>query len=201
MSLRVVPDIVASAAAEMDNIGSNISSANAKAAAPTASLEAAAADDVSAAVAQTFGQHAQGYQDISAAMERFHSHFVKAMTSTASTYTDAESANAIPLQSLLSSGMLGGSVMSGLPMSGLSLPNVNVGSLLGGLSSPNLASLQNLLSLSSLGTLPAVPGDPGLAGVATPAALVRPASTWRWPAAGARRGARRASLEVVTAAS
>jgi hypothetical protein len=33
------------------------------------------------------------------------------------------------------------------------------------------------------------------------AALARPASTWRWPAAGARRGERRASLEAATAAT
>jgi PE family len=174
MALRVVPDIVASAAAKMDDIGSTISSANTKAASPTASIEAAAADDVSAAVAATFGQHAQGYQDIGAQMERFHAQFVKAMTATAATYAESEAANATQVRSSLGSGIVA-TVMNGLPMGGgVSMPNVNVGSLLGGLSSPNLTSLQGLLTLPSLGTVPSVQTVPGLLSPAAPAALVRP---------------------------
>jgi PE family len=61
MSFVVVPpELVAAAAANLAAIGSEVNAANAIAAAPTVQVLAAGADEVSAAMAALFGQHALG---------------------------------------------------------------------------------------------------------------------------------------------
>jgi hypothetical protein len=89
-----VPDAVAAAAGDLDNIGSTISQANTAAAFPTTGLVAAGADDVSLGVAQLFSAHAQDYQSFSAQLEAFHQDFVQNITAGASAYANAEAANA-----------------------------------------------------------------------------------------------------------
>ncbi len=69
--LLVSPDFVDSAAADLASIGSAVGAANNAAAAPTAELLAAGADEVSAAVAAVFAEHAKGYQTLSAQAESF----------------------------------------------------------------------------------------------------------------------------------
>jgi hypothetical protein len=69
--LIAAPEYVASAAADLANIGTTISSANAVAFAPTSTVLAAGADEVSATVAALFGAHAQAYQALSAQAARF----------------------------------------------------------------------------------------------------------------------------------
>src|SRR5271156_2910384 len=93
-NLFEVPDAVAAAAGYLGNIGSTISQANAAAAFPTTGLVAAGADDVSLGVAALFGEHAQGYQTLSAQLEAFHQEFVQNITAGASAYANAEAANA-----------------------------------------------------------------------------------------------------------
>ena len=66
------PEFLTAAATDLANIGSTIGAANAAAAAPTTSLLAAGADEVSAAVAALFGGHAQSYQALSAQAAAFH---------------------------------------------------------------------------------------------------------------------------------
>jgi hypothetical protein len=93
-----IPDAVAAAAGDLENIGSTISQANTAAAFPTTGLVAAGADDVSLGVAQLFGAHAQDYQSLSAQLEAFHQEFVQNITAGASAYAQAESTSAKALE-------------------------------------------------------------------------------------------------------
>ncbi|ORA10164.1 PE family protein, partial [Mycobacterium angelicum] len=96
-----VPATVTAAATDLAGIGSALAAANAVAALPTTTVLAAAADDVSAAVAAVFGTHAQEYQALSAQVSAFHDQFVRNLTSGAGAYAAAEAAAASPLQDLL----------------------------------------------------------------------------------------------------
>jgi hypothetical protein len=147
VSLSVVPDLVAAAASHLDGLGSSISAANAAVALPTTEVIAPAADEVSAAIASLFGQHAQEFQALSVQAAKFHQNFVQALSSGANTYAAAEAANTSPLGGLLggggssgssggllggvtgSSGLLGGLTGSGGLLGGLT----GTGGLLGGL--------------------------------------------------------------------
>ncbi|WP_373194432.1 PE family protein, partial [Mycobacterium marinum] len=79
--LAIAPEIVAAAAADMDGIGS--------------------ADEISAAIAELFGNHAQQYQALSAQIARFHDQFVRSLSGAAQTYASAEATGAAPLQPVL----------------------------------------------------------------------------------------------------
>lgn len=76
------PEVVVAAASDLAGIGSAIGAANAAAAVPTMGCHAGA-DEVSAAVADLFGAHAQAYQALSAQAALFHEQFVHAMTAGA----------------------------------------------------------------------------------------------------------------------
>src|SRR4051794_14830330 len=93
-----VPDAVSVVAAELAGMGSTISSANAAAALPTTAVMAAAADEVSAAIASLFGAHAHGYQALSSQAAAFHEQFVRALTAGAGSYAAAEGANTSLMQ-------------------------------------------------------------------------------------------------------
>ncbi|MCV7075105.1 PE family protein, partial [Mycobacterium szulgai] len=95
-----VPETVSAVANELADIGSAISSANAAAALPTTGVVAAAADEISAAIASIFGVHAQGYQALSSQAAAFHEQFVRALAAGATSYAAAEAASASPLQAL-----------------------------------------------------------------------------------------------------
>ena len=101
MSLLVVaPELVESAAANVESIGSALRAANAAAAAPTTGIAAAGADEVSAAVAALFAGHGQEFQALSAQASAFHQQFVQALSAGAGSYLAAEAANASPLQAV-----------------------------------------------------------------------------------------------------
>jgi hypothetical protein len=51
------PQLMASVAAEINGIGANLTAANAAAAGPTSTLAAAAADEISQALAKAFGTY------------------------------------------------------------------------------------------------------------------------------------------------
>jgi PE family len=74
------PEALTAAATDLTNIGSTIGAATAAAAAPTTSVLAAGADEVSTAVAALFGAHAQSYQALGARAAAFHEQFVQALT-------------------------------------------------------------------------------------------------------------------------
>ncbi len=98
--VTAVPEMVAGAATNLASLGSTISAAHAVAAAPTNGLAAAAADEVSAAIASLFSGHAREYQAVSVRAAAFHSQFVQLLGDAGGSYTAAEAANAGPLQTL-----------------------------------------------------------------------------------------------------
>lgn len=119
MSLITAPEILAATAADVENIGSAISTAGANAAAPTISLPAAAEDEVSAAIARLFGAYGQEYQALISQAATFHAQFAQTLAAASGAYTQAELANAAlmsgisnalpaPLQALLGQTPAGG---------------------------------------------------------------------------------------------
>ena len=97
-NLLVAPEIVTTTVADIENIGSTISAASAAAAAPTTGLLAAAADEVSAAIANLFGTHGQEFQALVGQVEAFQTSFQQTLAAAANAYvqTEAASAAAIP---------------------------------------------------------------------------------------------------------
>ncbi|MDC8975915.1 PE family protein, partial [Mycobacterium marinum] len=98
--LVTVPQTVATAAGNLAAIGSSITDASAAAAAPTTELAAAGADEISAAIAQLFGTHAQIYQRISAQAMAFHDQFARSLSAASGSYANAEATNTLTLQSV-----------------------------------------------------------------------------------------------------
>ncbi|BBX75477.1 PE family protein [Mycobacterium shinjukuense] len=88
------PEQLKAAATELAGIGSTINAANAAAAAPTTSVLAAGADEISAAVAALFGAHGQMYQGLCAQAAVVHDQFVQAMSAAGRAYASTEAANA-----------------------------------------------------------------------------------------------------------
>ncbi|OBI54829.1 PE family protein [Mycobacterium sp. E787] len=85
----VAPETLASVSSDLASIGSRISEATAAVVGPTTHLTAAAADEVSAAVATLFGSHGQTYQALSARASTFHREFVQALAVSGSSYAAA----------------------------------------------------------------------------------------------------------------
>lgn len=98
--LIAAPEMMVAAATDLARVGSTISAAKVAAAAPTTSVIAAGADEVSASIAALFGAHAQAYQALSAQAASFHDQFVQAPNAGANSYASAEAANASPLQAV-----------------------------------------------------------------------------------------------------
>lgn len=99
--LVAVPDMLASAATDVEGIGSSLTAATAAAAGPTTAVAAAGGDEISAAIAALFSSHAQAHQALSAEAAAFHTQFVRALTGAANAYASAEAANAAPLRTLV----------------------------------------------------------------------------------------------------
>ncbi|MHA7650969.1 PE family protein, partial [Mycobacterium sp. ML4] len=97
----VDPEMLAAAATDVESIGSALSEANAAAAARTTGVLAAAADEVSEAIAALFSGQAEAYQVVSAQAALFHQQFTQAMSAGGAMYAAAEAASSSPLQSLL----------------------------------------------------------------------------------------------------
>ena len=84
------PEMLATVATDMENVGSALSAAVTDVAGPTTGLVPAAEDEVSAAVAKLFGAYAQEYQAVIAKAEAFHSEFTQALGAAANAYAHAE---------------------------------------------------------------------------------------------------------------
>jgi hypothetical protein len=97
--VTIAPEFVGQAAADLEGIGSELSEANAAAAAATTGVIAPGADEVSLAITALFGTHARQYQALSAQAAAFHSEFVSLLNAGAGSYVSTEVANA--RQSLL----------------------------------------------------------------------------------------------------
>ncbi|OBJ47833.1 PE-PPE domain-containing protein [Mycobacterium sp. 1423905.2] len=98
--LTTQPQLLADAATNVADIRSAIAAANAAAAGPTTSLAAAAADEISEAIAVLFGSHAQEYQAVIGQATAFHEQFVAALTAAGNAYAAAEAQAATTLNSL-----------------------------------------------------------------------------------------------------
>ena len=89
------PEMLTSAAGQLQGVGSTISARNAAVAAPTTGVVAAAADEVSALTAAQFGAHAAMYQAASSQAAAVHEMFVHILGASAGSYADTEAANTI----------------------------------------------------------------------------------------------------------
>ncbi|ORB87866.1 PE family protein, partial [Mycobacterium kansasii] len=118
--VTAIPDVMALAAADLSDMGSALAAANAAAALPTSGLVAAAADEVSKAIAAVFSTHGRQYQALSAAMAAWQGQFVQALTEAGSAYAAAEAANVSPLQALeqFLLGAINGPTIAGRPLIG-----------------------------------------------------------------------------------
>jgi hypothetical protein len=93
---------LASAAADLATIGSNVSAAHLVAAARTVAVVPAAADEVSTSIAHLFSQHAANYQALAGQAAAFNGQFVHNLTAGAFSYAGIEAKLAASLSSLLS---------------------------------------------------------------------------------------------------
>lgn len=121
--LSVAPESLASAAADLESIRAALDTAKAAVAGPTTNLTAAAADEVSAAVATLFTSYGREFQALSARVGTFHQQFVRALSAASSSYLSAESVNAATLQTTLA-GPLSANVAT-LIMGGTGNPTPN----------------------------------------------------------------------------
>ena len=87
------PEMIASAASDVANIGSTLNAANAAAVAPTVAVLPAAADEVSASIANLFSAHAVDYQALGGRAAAFHEQFMQNLTAGAGSYVGAEATN------------------------------------------------------------------------------------------------------------
>jgi PE family len=99
--LLVAPDILETAAADITQIGSAINAGNLAAAIPTTAVTAAAADEVSTAIAALFGAHAQKYQAAAAQLATYHEQFVGELSAAAASYAGTEATIDTTLQGVV----------------------------------------------------------------------------------------------------
>ncbi|KZS67312.1 hypothetical protein A4G27_19775 [Mycobacterium kansasii] len=99
--LIAAPDMLTTAAVDAAGIASSVRAANLAALAPTSTLMAAAADEVSAAITSLFSGYANEYQALSAQAVAFHEQFVQALSAASGAYAAAEAANVNLLQTLV----------------------------------------------------------------------------------------------------
>ncbi|MGO9349506.1 MAG: PE family protein [Mycobacterium sp.] len=92
--VTALPAMLASAAGELQSIGSAVAAGNTAAAAPTTGVVPAAADEVSALTAAQFAAHGALYQELSAQATAIHELFVSTLGTSAASYAAAEAANA-----------------------------------------------------------------------------------------------------------
>jgi PE family len=96
--VMAAPQLVEAAATDLAAIGSALGAAHVAAATPTRVLLPAAADEVSAGIAQLFSQHADGYQKLAGQAASFHGQFTQQLTASANAYASAEAAGAALLR-------------------------------------------------------------------------------------------------------
>jgi hypothetical protein len=105
--LVAAPELLTSAAADVESIRSSLTAAHLAAAGPTTGLAAAAADEVSEAVTALFAGYGQEFQALSTRAGAFQQQFLQALSSAASSYVAAEEAGALLLQQQLQPNLLG----------------------------------------------------------------------------------------------
>jgi PE family len=122
VSFVIVPETVTAAAGNLAGIGSTLTEATTAAAVRTTSITAAAADEVSIALARLFGWYGQQFQALSAEAAAFHDEFVGSLKGSAAAFFDTELGNAAAttdpilggLGPILGGGTGGGGILGGL---------------------------------------------------------------------------------------
>jgi PE family/Histidine phosphatase superfamily (branch 1) len=97
----VAPDVLETAATDAAQIGSAVKAGHLAAAISTTELAAAGADEVSAAIAELFGAHAQAYHAAAAQAETHYEQFVRTLSAAAASYAGAEATIAASMQGAL----------------------------------------------------------------------------------------------------
>src|ERR1700753_636069 len=93
-SVITQPQLIATAATDVEEIRSAIGAAKGAAVGPTTGLVAAAQDEVSAAVAALFGGYGKEYHSLLRQAAAFHGEFAATLAAAGNAYTAAETANA-----------------------------------------------------------------------------------------------------------
>ncbi|GAB2994960.1 PecA family PE domain-processing aspartic protease [Mycobacterium bourgelatii] len=101
MSVVIAQELIASAGADLVNLGDAINAATAAVSKPTSGLLPAAADEISAAIADLFNEHGQAFQALSTQTSTFHVRFTQLLNGGVAQYVGAEAAAASPLNSIL----------------------------------------------------------------------------------------------------
>jgi len=131
------PDLVQGAAQDLAGIRASLAEAAASVAGPTTGVVPAAADEVSTAISELFGNFGREFQLLSAQAQAFHSQFVGLMNAGAGAYVSTELTNAEQAATNAISGG-GGGAAGATPAAGLLgglLGGASGGSLVGGLTS------------------------------------------------------------------
>jgi PE family len=92
--VMATPEIMAAAAADVASIGSTLRAAHLAAAVPTVAVLPAAADEVSAGIAQVFSQAAQSFQGLVGKASAYGEQFAQQLTAGGGAYAAAEAVNA-----------------------------------------------------------------------------------------------------------
>ncbi|ARG81102.1 PE family protein [Mycobacterium kansasii] len=106
------PQMMATAAADLERIGVAVGSASAAAAGPTSSLAAAAADEVSAAIANLFGAYGREYQAIVNLLKAFQAEFARTLAAAGLVYAQSEATNAATVSASITASPLTGPTVS-----------------------------------------------------------------------------------------
>lgn len=180
--LVTAPDVLASAAVNVDGIATAINEANAAAANRTTGLLAAAEDEVSAAIAGLFNTYGEEYQAVVQQASAFHSQFTAALAAAGNAYVQAEAAATSALanastkinttfQSLLGPGAAAtGGTVSTLAASPSALLANQVALIMGGTNNP-LPVAQYIADINANYIQPLFPG-------ANPFGLPTPEQFW-----------------------
>ncbi|RFZ33259.1 putative PPE family protein PPE42 [Mycobacterium marinum] len=102
------PEMLTTAATDLDGIGSAIKAASAAVAGPTTGVAAAAADEVSGAIAKLFGMFGQEYQSVVAQAGAFQTEFTRLLATAGESYAITEASNALGALNTQAQTLLGG---------------------------------------------------------------------------------------------
>ncbi|GFG76876.1 PE family protein [Mycobacterium paragordonae] len=91
------PDVMKTAAIDLSAIGSSLRSAHIVAGPPTVTVVPAAADEISASIADLFSGYARDYQKLAGEAAASYEDFVRRLTASAGAYASAEAANVASL--------------------------------------------------------------------------------------------------------
>lgn len=153
--LLVDPQIITTVAADIDSIGSTIRAASAAAAAPTSGLLAAAADEVSAAIANLFGAHGQQFQAMVGQVEAYAGRFQQSLAAAANAYVQTENAAAAALTGALGVAAAPAALPPALPFTNPPFPALDTSVFIGPtgvpIPPPAYATLANELYVHATG--------------------------------------------------